>query len=342
MKTFLNMFPRRALLLCFLMLLFLTTAAQARVIVKMATLAPDGSVWDEILSDMGADWQKGTDGEVRLRIYPGGVAGDEPDLIRKMRIGQLHAAALTVAGLSELDPSFEIFEIPMLFESYDELYHVLEKMRPTLEKRLEDKGYVLLHWMEAGWVHLFSKKPIRGVSDLQSQKLFVWAGADTQVDLWRKNGFQPVPLAMTDAMTGLQTGMIEVMPSTPLAAMSLQWFRQTPYMQDLGLAPLLGGTVISKKIWDKISPEAQEEVKRVAAQAEKRLIQEVPKQDREAIEEMKERGLEVIKIDDATAQEWRQATATFAKHQRELMEATDLLDEVQEILEAYRQGAAGE
>jgi len=259
-----------------------------------------------------------------------------PDLIRKMRIGQLHAAALTVGGLAELDPGFEIFTIPMFFESYDELFHVLDKMRPTLEKRLEANGYVLVHWMQAGWVHFFSKKPIRVVDDLRKQKLFVWAGDDGLIQLWRKNGFQPVPLAMTDALTGLQTGMIEAMPSTPLAAMSLQWFRQTPYMQNLGLAPLVGGTVVSKKIWDRISPEARAKMKEIALRTEKRLMKEVPEQDEKAVELMKERGLKIVAVDAQQEAEWNAAAEEFTAFKREQMEAKDLLDEARRLRDAYR------
>ncbi len=331
------------LLICTLVFPALAAApSEARVVVKMATLAPDGSVWDDLLSEMGAEWQEATDGEVALRIYPGGVAGDEPDLIRKMRIGQLHAAALTVGGLSELDPAFEIFEIPMFLESYDELFHILDELRPTLEKRLEEKGYVLLHWMHAGWIHLFSKQPIRGVDDLRKQKFFVWAGNDRLVQLWRKNGFQPVALAATDVLTGFQTGMIEAMPNTPLAALSLQWYRQTPYMQNIGLAPLIGGTVMTLKTWNRMSPEDQAKVREIALATEKRLMKEVPVQDEKAVEEMKKRGLTVVEISDELTVEWHEAAAQFTRHKREQMEATDLLDQARQLRDAYRAGGDGE
>ena len=310
--------------------------AGARTVVKMATLAPDGSVWDELLAEMGADWQEATDGELALRIYPGGVAGDEPDLIRKMRIGQLNAAALTVGGLAALDPAFEIFEIPMFFESYEELFYVLEKMRPTLEKRLEDRGYVLLHWMHAGWIHLFSKQPIKTVDDLRKQKLFVWAGNDHLVQLYRKNGFKPVPLSATDVMTGLQTGMIEALPNTPLAALSLQWYRQTPYMQDLGLAPLVGGTVMTAKTWKSFSPDVQKKIREIALGTEKRLRKEVPEQDEKAVEEMKQRGMTVTQVPEAAMGQWREATVEFTKLKREQMTEKGLLDQLRQLRDAYR------
>ncbi len=191
------------------------TPAAAKDVLKLATLAPQGSVWDNALREMGARWTKESAGAVELRIYPGGVAGDEADVVRKIRIGQFQGAALTVTGLAEIDSAFAAFEIPMLFESWDEVDRVLAKLRPELERRLAEKGYVLLLWGHGGWVHLFSRQPIRGVDDLKKQKLFVWAGDDAQVQQWRKNGFQPVALAATDVAMGFQTRMIDVLPTTP-------------------------------------------------------------------------------------------------------------------------------
>lgn len=310
--------------------------AEARTVLKMATLVPDGSVWDKILKDMGAEWQEATDGEVTLRLYAGGVAGDEPDVVRKMRIGQLHGAVLSVAGLSLLDNGFEIFEIPMFFDSYDELFHVLEKTRPTLEARLEKQGYVLLNWGQGGWVHFFSKHPIRTVEDLQKQKLFVWAGNAPMVQLWRENGFQPVPLAATDILTGLQTGMIEALPSTPLAALSFQWFRQTPYMQNIGLAPLVGATVITTKAWNKLSPEAQQKIRAAGLVTEKELMKQIPAQDRSAVEQMVGRGMSVVEVAEDVKVQWRKAAETFIQFKREQMEAKDLLDLARKERDAFR------
>ncbi len=227
-----------------LLLLLAAAAVGAETTVKLASLAPDGSVWDLAIEEMGAEWAEATDGRVRLRVYPGGVAGDEPDVVRKMRIGQLHAAALTVGGLIEIDDAFRVFSIPMFFDSYDELYYVLEPMTPELSRRLDEKGYVLLNWAHAGWVHLFSTEPLSGLEQLKRAKLFVGAGDDRAVQWWKNNGYRPVPLATTDILTGLQTGMIEALPSPPLAALLLQWYRHAPHMLDLGLAPLVGATIV--------------------------------------------------------------------------------------------------
>ncbi|MGB3564088.1 MAG: TRAP transporter substrate-binding protein DctP [Thermoanaerobaculia bacterium] len=301
-----------------------TRGVEAATVIKLATLVPDGSVWDKALKEMGADWKESSDGRVTLRIYPGGVAGDEPDVVRKMRIGQIQAASLTVTGLSEIDPAFKVFTIPLFYDSYEELLFVLEAMEPYLAAKLEARGFVFVHWGHAGWVHLFSKDPIRQIDDLKQQKLFVWAGQDDMVQWWMRSGFKPVALAATDIMTGLQTGMIEVLPTTPLAALNLQWFRQTPYMHELGLAPLVGATVVTEKAWKKISAADQKALLAAARRTEEQLEKGIPQQDREAVEAMTKRGLEVVAVTDET--EWREAAAEFADTMREAIVPAEAFD----------------
>ncbi|HEY3215532.1 MAG TPA: TRAP transporter substrate-binding protein DctP, partial [Candidatus Eisenbacteria bacterium] len=150
-------------------------------VIKLATFAPDGSVWHKVLKDLEADWNRETQGRVVLRIYAGGVVGSEPDMVRKMRIGQLQAAAITSAGMTAIDDAFQIFGIPMLFDSYDELFWVLDRMEPVLRKRLEAKGFVLLNWGYGGWAHFFTREPVRSVAEVRKLKIFVPAGDDRMV-----------------------------------------------------------------------------------------------------------------------------------------------------------------
>lgn len=318
--------------------MLLVAAAGQAAPLKLATLVPDGSVWDQALKEMGSDWSRATEGRVALRIYPGGVAGDESDIVRKMRIGQLHAAALSVTGLGEIDEAFSVFATPLLFEDYEELDHVLEKLGPELERRLEAKGFVFVHWGHAGWVHLFSKRPARTVADVKAMKMFAWAGDDARVQLWRRSGFQPVALASTDILTGLETGLIESFPTPPLAALSLQWFRETPYMTSIGFAPLIGAVIVSKKSWDRISAEDRGRLLAIAERYEARLADEIPRQDRQAIEEMAQRGLEVVPVEDPAA--WERAAADFVRGSRGELVPVDIFDAVQEALAEYRARAS--
>jgi TRAP-type C4-dicarboxylate transport system substrate-binding protein len=314
-------------------------AATAPTVVKLASLVPDGSVWHKILQGAGAEWSSATSGRVTLRIYPGGVAGDEPDMVRKMRIGQIQASALTVMGLSSIDESFLVFAIPMMFDSYGELLYVLDRMQPALSQRLEAKGFILLNWGHAGWVHFFTKRPVENREDMRKLKMFVWAGDDRMVQLWKENGFQPVALAATDILTGLQTGMIEAYPTTPLAALSLQWYRATPYMIDGGLAPLVGGLVITKTAWAKIPESDRAGILAACAKAEDRLEHEIPGQDSMAVVEMQKRGLTVTRVKPEARAEWDATAKLFSDQMRGKLVPAAILDQALKARDAYRNQA---
>lgn len=301
-------------------------AASGETLVKLATLIPSGTPWDQALREMGDEWTNGTDGRVVLRIYPGGVAGDEPDVLRKLRIGQLQAATVTVAGLATVDDGFRVFQVPMLFDSYEELQFVLERLEPTLVERLEKKGLVLLNWGLGGWVHLFSKQEIRTPEDLKKAKLFTWAADTTMVQWWKRNGYNPVPLAATDMLTGLETGMINAFPTTPLAALVMQFSKVTPHMLDVGFAPLVGATVISQRAWEEISEADRAVMRRSAGEVERRVARLIPKQDADSIAAMEARGLEVTRLSDEERAAWESAAEDFASAMRERLIPPEILD----------------
>ncbi len=309
--------------------------------VKLATLVPDGSVWHKILRDMGESWSRETEARVTLLIYPGGVAGDEPDMVRKMRIGQIQAAALTTTGLSAIDDAFQVFAIPMFFNSYEELFHVLKRMEPTLRQRLEAKGFVLLNWGHGGWVHFFTKRPIESVDDLKRSKIFAWAGDDRMVQIWKNCGFHPVALAATDILPGLQTGMIDALPAPPLAANAYQWFRSIPNMADIGLGPLVGGLVVTRQTWSRISGADQSKLIAACRLAERRLEGEVPRQDTTSVVEMKKRGLQVTHVKGERAAEWRATAEVFAGRMKGGVVPQDILEMAVRERNAFRQQEAG-
>jgi len=316
-------------------------ATQAPTVIRLATLVPDGSVWDKAMKDMGAEWTRSTAGRVQLRVYPGGVAGDEPDIVRKLRIGQLQAAAITTSGLADLDPAFQVFGIPMFFDSYPELYAVLAKMEPVLKQRLEAKGYILLNWGHGGWVYFFTRQRAVTVAEIKKVKMFAWAGDDRWVQLWKSNGYTPVALAATDILTGLQTGMIDSYPTTPLLALTLQWYRHTPNMVGLGMAPLVGGLVVTKQAWNKISEADRAKLLVASHKLELRLQTGVPHQDTTAVEEMKKRGLTVNAVPPAAVADWRAAAELFATKMRGAMIPIDILEMATRERDAFRKRAVG-
>ena len=304
------------------------------VTIKLATIVPDGSVWDKALKKMGADWASGTGGRVTTTVYSGGTQGDDPTVLRKIRLNALQAASLTSVGLASIDWSFNVFNVPFFFQNYDELNAVLEKLTPVLRQRAEAKGFVLVHWGHAGWLQIFSKRPVQTLADLKGLKLFTSAGDDRMTQWYKANGFQPRAMAMTDILTGLSTGMIEAMPSTPLASMAYQWHKQTPYMLDIGLAPFMGATVVSKRTWDSIPAADRAKMLEVSAAVEQQLRVDVPKGDSLAVTLMGAQGLKVTK---ATGDEWQQEAEVLSKTMRGQMVPPDIFDLALKERDAFRQ-----
>lgn len=283
-----------------------TAWAAEEIVIKMATLAPQGSEWHQVLQEMGAAWQKASRGQVGFRLYPGGVAGDDADVVRKMRLGTLNAGLLSSAGLTDIDRSVLAVQVPMVYADYGELDCVLEQMGPQIEKQLEAKGFILLGWTDAGWARFFSKAPVKTPDDMKKLKMFVWAGDDQYVELWKKAGFNPVPLPSTEISTALQTGLVNAVTTTAQGAVLLQWYKQVNHMSDLKWAVLLGGVVVTKAAWDKIPADARPAIKEAARSACRRLSQFSRQSESKDIEVLKQHGVKVVQVDSAAIDLWRQ------------------------------------
>jgi TRAP-type C4-dicarboxylate transport system substrate-binding protein len=310
-----------------------TALPVAQTTIKLATLVPQGSIWDKNLKQMGEEWKQATGGRFDVTVYSGGTQGDEPTVLRKMRIDALQAAALTNVGLGMIDSAFNVFNVPFFFESYDELNYVIEKMTPTLRKRAEARGFVLLNWGHGGWTQVFTKKPVQTVAEMKQVKLWTSSGNDRMVQWFKANGFDPRAMAMTDITTGLTAGMIDGLPTTPLAASLFQWYRQTPYMLELGLAPIVGAGVVTARAWKSIPDADKKTLLAAAAGVEKRLQAEVPKQDEIAVAAMVKAGLTVTK---ATGPEWRTQLDNLAKTMRGEQVPPEIFDEASKARDEFR------
>jgi len=184
-------------------------------VIKMATLAPEGTEWHGLLVEMGQRWKAKTGGDVILRLYPGGVVGDERDMIRKMRIGQIHAAAISMEGLQELNPDVYAFILPMIFDDYDDVDWFRERISDDLARGIAENGFKVLTWADVGWAYWYTREPIRVPEDLKDQRIFTTAGDYRSAELWKTAGFNAVPLATTDVLSGLQTGLVDAAPPHP-------------------------------------------------------------------------------------------------------------------------------
>ncbi len=312
-------------------------AGAAGFTIKMATLSPDGSPWDGFFESMGEDWEKGTDGRVSLTIYPGGVAGDEPDILRKMKIGQYHAAALSVSGLADISRDFTVFEIPLFFRSEREMFHVLRELTPGLRTTLDEKGFVLLGWGYVGQVHFFTNERARTVEEMQKLRIFTWAGDEAMTNWWRQGGFKPVALAATDIVTGLQTGMIDALAVPPIYAMSVQFFKQAKYLADIPLIPMMGAIVLTKRAWNRISEADREVLFQGGERAENRIFDTIPTLEQTAIRLMGSQGLEVVPIVGTEVEDdWKRIARDFAEDMRGRTVPEAVFDRATAVRDAYR------
>ncbi len=329
---------RLALLVAIVLLVAGYPSAQgASSVVRLGTVIPAGTIWNNILKEQSAEWSKITSGRVRL-VLMSGTQGDEDAIIRKMRTsGQLQAASLSAVSLAmSIDQSFNVFFIPMFYQDYAELGHVMEKLEPVITQRLADKGFVFVNWGSGGWVQVFSKKPAKNLRELKAMKLFTSAGDDLTVQWYKANGFQPVPLSSADMLSSLTTGMIEAVPVTPLSALSFQWYKYTPYMLDVGISPLVGATIVTRKAWDAISEADRTQLMAAAQKTETRFRTEVPRTDAESIAVMQKNGLTVVKADQAALAEFRTAADGFARTMRDGMVPRDVFELAVRERDAYR------
>jgi TRAP-type transport system periplasmic protein len=282
--------------------------------VKLGTLAPEGSPWHSIIKDMSEEWKKELNGKLKFQIYAGGVAGDEPDMVRKMRVGQLHAAALTGVGLSEIAPEIMTIQLPLLLRSDEELDFVRERIAQQFEAILQKKGFIVLNWGEAGWVHFFGQAPIVRVADLGKSKLMVWNSSAETLTAWKDVGAHPVPLAVTEMHAGLKSGLINSFSTTPLAALSFQWFGCAKEMSDMRWAPLIGATVITEKQWKLLPEGAKPALLKSSAEAGVKFRKETRVMSGVAVDTMKKHGLTVHNVPPDALVEWeKQARVAWPK-----------------------------
>lgn len=332
-----NVSRRAAVVAAFLGAWLVAVDANQAVVLKMATLAPQNSVWYNALMQMGSAWKKATNGQVRMTLFAGQTQGSDDDVLRKMRINQLQGAALSAIGLWRIDEATNVFTIPLFYESDEELFHVMAALTPMMTKRFDERGFVLLSWSHAGWAQVFSRAPIKTLDDLKRAKLFTSAGDERMVQWYRKQGFNPVARATTDLMTSLQTGQIDALPVPPLAALFMRYDTLTPYMLDVAIAPLLGGQVLTRRAWAQVPDAVKPAVIEAARAAEQQMQRQIPADERKAVAEMEKRGLTVVRLRGTKDEAAFTAVArAYADSMRGEWVPPDVFDEAVKVRDAFR------
>ena len=316
-----------------LIILIASTFLHARkIVIKVATLAPEGTAWHDILIDLSQKWKKASNGEVQLRIYPGGILGDERDMVRKMRIGQIQAAALSTEGLSELAPEFSAFFLPLAYQNFEDVNNVLIEFLPSVSKSMEDQGIKLLYVSDLSWAYWFSTVPVKVPADLVDKKIFTWAGNYEYEKVYRQAGYTVVPLPGTELLSGLQTGLINTFSTVPLYALARQTFGIANHMLDMKWGVLLAGVVIDKKTWDRIPKKYHPKLIQILEEIKKKQVIVNRESEIEAIEAMKKYGLQVHSLNIKEKQEWMNEVERLGPIMRGNTLKNETFDKVMRIL----------
>jgi TRAP-type C4-dicarboxylate transport system substrate-binding protein len=304
---------------------------------KVATIAPKGSIYHRTLQEMGEAYRKASIPGARFLIYTDGIQGTEADTVRRMRVAQLDASMLTVVGLSEIDRSVAALQyMPMMFRSWEELDHVRERLQDELEAKLAAKGFAVLIWGEGGWVQFFTKEPLLHPDEFRRARIFAWSGDIAQAAVMKQLGYQPVPIPIADILPALETGMVDAVPVAPLWTLVGQFDRITSYMLRVNWVPIVGATVMRKQTLESLKPEAREALLATARQSTAKLRAHRAVQDAESIRAMEKRGLKVRELTPELERAWRELAERSWPHVRGSMVPAETFDRVREILAEYR------
>lgn len=287
------------LLLVFFGAPLLSQAAPPEHEIKLATLAPENSSLMQVFNEMNAELLKETEGKVGFKMFPGFVLGDEEDVIRKLRIGLVHAAVFTTTALTDINPDLRGLQVPFLFNNYQEVDTVMAKMDADLKRGFSDKGYEIMGWPELGFIYFLSTTPIAGIEDLKGKKVWAKANAPMSQAIIEKVGVSTVAINTPDVLMALQTNLLDVVYNSPYYALVTQWHIHVKYITDLPLTYVGGALMIDKKAFSKLPPPMQETMKKVCARHLRRLTEKTRKDNSDALDLILKRGVKRVTPDAA-------------------------------------------
>ncbi len=325
----------KKLLLVIFLLSQLLSAQSVKI--KFATLAPEGSTWLKVMKEFSSDLLKSTSGQVKFKIYAGGVQGDEKDVLRKMRINQLQSAGFTGVGLGTILPEVRILDAPFLFRNKKEVDFIADKFFNRFAQKFEEKGYILLGWAEVGFVYIYTNREVHDVSDFKGVKMWMWEGDPLAEATFRAFSISPIPLSITDVMTSLQTGLIDGVYTSPLACVGLQWFTKVKYVLNVPMANSNGAVLLSKRAFTKLSAEQQKIIKEKGKAYFGKLTRLSRRDNQLAMQTMLTKGIRKIEITDRSSLNRYYDTGKQAR--RNLagkLYSAGLLNEVETALENFR------
>lgn len=325
-------------LLLGLLLLALAPAGPALAkTLKIATVAPAGTVWMKELKAGAGAIRERTDGRVKIKFYPGGVMGNDQSVHRKIKIGQLHGGAFTPGGLAQIHPVIQSLSLPMLFNSYAEVDFVRARVDPIIKQVMEDSGFVILGISEGGFARILSKRPMQDLETIRASKVWVPEGDPLSEVAFNALGINPIPLPIADVYTGLQTGLIETIAINPAAAIALQWHTSTAYMTEVFVSYIVGTLAVQKKAFDRLRAADQAIVREEMAAVFARLDQINRADNIAARAALENQGVTILEPGPGELERWKSiADASIREMIDSGVVVGDVVNQLFEILETYR------
>ncbi len=284
-------------------------------VMKLCAIAPKGTSWTEVGHQFADYIYEKSGGRLKVVWYLGGVMGDEPVAIKKIRLGQLQGGVFTLVGMAKIVPEMRVFALPNLFKNYDEVDYIFEKMTPALSGMFEERGFKLFGWVEIGFAYFFSKKPIHTLDDIKKTKVWYWAGEPLQKELLEVQGYDNIiALELFEVLMGLQTGLIDTFYAPHYACLALQWYQYAKYVNTAPFAYTPGGVLVTKKFFDGLPPALRDIFMDASNKYFPRLTPIIRRDNEKALEGFIKQGIKVLKpTPEIEEQNERQARELYEK-----------------------------
>lgn len=323
-------------------LILLLSISSARALdLKIATIAPDGTAWMQEMRRGASEIAQRSEGRVIFKFYPGGAMGNDKNVLRKIRAGQLQGGAITGGGLAEVYPDNQIYNLPLVFRSYEEMDYVRSKMDVLITQGLEQRGFVSFGLAEGGFAYLMSSRPIRNVDDLKNEKVWMPEGDTISRSMYQALGVSPIPLPLTDVLTGLQTGLITTIGGSPTGAIALQWHTKLKYVTDVPLMYFYGILAVDRKAYLKMSPSDQTLVREVMQAVFDKLNRQIRQDNENARKVLRQQGVEFVQLAPSEMEKLHKiANAAITQLGAQGVYTPGMFKTLQDHLEAYRKPLA--
>ncbi len=323
-------------ILTMLFILTMSTDSYSIKLIRFATLAPEGSTWMETMRALDAEIREASGGEVGFKLYPNMAMGDEKDVILKIKLGQVNAAGFTGLGLGEILSEVRILELPYIFSNEDEIDYTLNELDEYYQKAFEEKGFYLLGWADVGWVYFLANEPVAEPKLLKGLNVWTWQGDPLAEAFFKELKKTPIPLPVTDVHLSIQTGMIDAVYCSPLAALVLQWFTKLSYISDIPFTYAVGAVLVDKKTLDNMEPRYKEIVIDRSRVRLRELVLKSRKDNRDAYQELIKQGMQVVPSNRSQRTELRRLGTSVQDRLVGTLYTQDFLERIRKLLKDYR------